>query len=115
MSIMAKTKGRRRRKNSRQEEDGDDDCCYPTFDNGNKKNETGSAEEHGDANAATRSPRKNSNNKTDLSFAERRELQRKNAAEKRRQKMKVSGCQLIQYQIQRQINKPKKHIRTLSL
>ena len=98
---MTKTKGRRRRKNSREEEQlwiNDGNGSSNNNSNNNGKNETGSIADERDAVASTRSSRKHSgsgsNNKSDLSFAERRELQRKAAAEKRRQKMKVSSSEI---------------------
>lgn len=95
---MTKTKGRRRRKNSRQDEEFGNDCHN---NSGDDINDRGSITEDRDAVATTRSSRKNTgnssgssknNNKCDISFAERRELQRKAAAEKRRKKMKCYLC-----------------------
>ncbi len=75
---MAKnSKGRRRRKNSKQYDSDNDD-------------ESLEEKEHSSAEPKNEDT-KYHNKKSDLTFAERRELQRKSAADKRRQKMKASA------------------------
>ena len=73
---MAK-KNRGRRKNSKHYSDSDDEN-ETLSDHGKDKTENSDSKYS-----------KNARSKSDLSFAERREVQRKAAAEKRRQKMKV--------------------------
>ena len=74
---MAKqNKGRRRRKNSKHYSDSDDEHWSDNTENNGRKD------------VDSKSP-KNAPSKSELSFAEKRENQRKAAAEKRRQKMKV--------------------------
>ena len=82
---MTKNKGRRRRKNSRQEEERDDGCTIIMHDD-----ETAGTADEVEVALSKQTKKKIYNKNSDLSFAERRELQRKAAAEKRRQKMKVS-------------------------
>ena len=76
------TKKGRRRKNSKDENyDIDDD------DADNNAEVTG---------ATDLSPTTSSKNNKDMSFAERRELQRKDAADKRRLKMKVRAMRCVE-------------------
>ena len=95
---MGKSKGGgRRRKNSKHYESNSDDEDYDydydgNHDSNHDSNRNGNRNGNGNGNR-NRDAEENDNNKgkADLSFADRRELQRKAAAEKRRQKMKVCG------------------------
>jgi len=92
---MGKSKGGgRRRKNSKHYESNSDDEDYD-YDGNHDSNHDGNGNRNGNRNVnRNRDAEENDNNKgkADLSFADRRELQRKAAAEKRRQKMKCYIC-----------------------
>jgi len=94
---MTKNKGRRRRKNSRQhdEESVDSDCLgdsdsprIPISGEEETLNQNATKKHHKNGNSSSTS----NNNESDLGFADRRELQRKAAADKRRRKMKCHLC-----------------------
>ena len=86
-------KGRRRRKNSKHYEDSDDENDVDNH-HGSKQEDRSNGLSPGSDAAGCKLTTTVDNSKAgrkhkNLSFAEKRELQRKAAAEKRRQKMKV--------------------------